>query len=52
MARNKSFGKKKRLGKASKKAENVPTWVVIKTKGKTRWTPYSRRNWRNQKLKR
>ena len=51
MARNKNLPRKLRLGKSAKKSENVPTWVVIRTKGAMRYTPYSRRNWRNQRLK-
>ncbi len=51
MARNKKLPKKLRLGKAAKRGSNVPTWVVIKTKGGKRTTPYSRRNWRTQRLK-
>ncbi len=51
MARNKSFGKKIRLIKAKKQSSNVPTWVVIKSKGKIRYTPFSRRHWRSQRLK-
>jgi large subunit ribosomal protein L39e len=51
MARNKNLPRKIRLGKSRTKSENVPTWVVIKTKGKFRYTPYSRRNWRRQRLK-
>ncbi len=51
MARNKNLPRKLRLGKAKKKGSNVPTWVVQKTKGKVRTTPYSRRHWRTQRLK-
>ena len=51
MARNKSLAKKIRLGKAKKRSGNIPTWVVVKTKGKVRHTPYSQRNWRRQRLK-
>ena len=51
MARNKNLPRKLRLGKEASKSSSVPTWVVIKTKGKVRWTPYSRRHWRNQRLK-
>jgi large subunit ribosomal protein L39e len=51
MARNKDLPKKLRLGKGAKRSDNVPTWVVIKTKGKVRWTPFSRRHWRSQSLK-
>jgi large subunit ribosomal protein L39e len=51
MARNKNLPRKLRLGKSRKKSDNVPTWVIMKTKGKVRYTPYSRRHWRSQRLK-
>ena len=51
MARNKNLPRKLRLGKSAKKVKTSPTWVVIRTKGAMRYTPYSRRNWRNQRLK-
>ncbi|MHA1520983.1 MAG: 50S ribosomal protein L39e [Promethearchaeota archaeon] len=51
MARNKDLPRKLRLMKHKKKSGNIPTWVIIKTKGKVRWSPYSRRNWRTQRLK-
>ena len=51
MARNKNLPRKLRLIKRAKQSENVPTWVVIKTKGKVRTTPHSRRNWRSQRMK-
>ena len=51
MARNKTLPMKLRLGKSKLKSGNIPTWVVIKTKGKIRSTPYTRRHWRTQRLK-
>ena len=51
MAKTKNLPKKLRLAKSAKMRDNVPTWVVIRTKGKVRTTPYSRRNWRRQRLK-
>ncbi len=51
MARNKTLPMKLRLGKSKDMGSNIPTWVVIKTKGKVRSTPYSRRHWRTQRLK-
>ncbi|MHA1584064.1 MAG: 50S ribosomal protein L39e [Promethearchaeota archaeon] len=51
MARNKNLPRKLRLGKAQKKSGSVPTFVTQKTKGKVRYTPFSRRNWRSQRLK-
>lgn len=50
MARNKPAAKKRRLGKATKRAQPVPAWVVMKTRGKVRTNP-KRRHWRRTKLK-
>ena len=50
MARNKTLARKIRYGKAQKRSDNIPTWVVMKTKGKVRYNPYSRRHWRGQRL--
>ncbi|MFW9921420.1 MAG: 50S ribosomal protein L39e [Candidatus Thorarchaeota archaeon] len=50
MARNKPLGKKLRMARAMKSNSSVPTWAVVKTKGKVRRTP-SQRNWRQTKLK-
>ncbi|MCP4760875.1 MAG: 50S ribosomal protein L39e [archaeon] len=46
----KTFGKKIRLAKAGRQNRNLPTWVVMKTNGKIRFSPYSRRHWRSSKL--
>ena len=51
MARNKTLTMKLRLGKSRDMSSNIPSWVSIKTKGKIRTTPYSRRHWRTQRLK-
>ncbi|MHA1775357.1 MAG: 50S ribosomal protein L39e [Promethearchaeota archaeon] len=51
MARNKNLPRKLRLIKHRKRSGNIPTWVTMKTKGKVRSTPFSRRHWRSQKLK-
>ncbi|TFH30269.1 MAG: 50S ribosomal protein L39e [Promethearchaeota archaeon] len=51
MARNKDLPRKLRLLKHKKKSGKIPTWVVVKTKGKVRYSPFSRRNWRTQRLK-
>ena len=50
MARNKPAAKKRRLAKAGKQAQAVPTWVIAKTKGKVRTHP-KRRHWRRNKIK-
>lgn len=51
MARNKDLAHKLRRGKAARQSRSVPTWVVLKTKNKVRTSPFSNRNWRNQRLK-
>jgi len=50
MARNKPTAKKRRLIKAVKQKEPVPTWVIAKTAGKFRTNP-KRRRWRTRKIK-
>jgi len=50
MARNKPAAKKRRLAKKGKQSKGVPTWVMVKTRGKVRTNP-KRRNWRRTKLK-
>ena len=52
MARNKDLPSKMRRGKKSKQSQSVPTWLVRRTGGKVRDSPYSRREWRNRRLKR
>ncbi|TFF94529.1 MAG: 50S ribosomal protein L39e [Promethearchaeota archaeon] len=51
MARNKDLPSKKRRGKKLKQSKSIPSWIIMKTNGKVRWSPYSRREWRNTKLK-
>ncbi|MEM3403563.1 MAG: 50S ribosomal protein L39e [Nitrososphaeria archaeon] len=46
----KSKGIKRRLIIENKKAQRVPTWVMLRTKMKVRTNP-KRRNWRRNKLK-
>ncbi len=50
MTRNKPTAKKRRLAKARKQRQTVPTWVIGKTGGKFRSHP-KQRNWRTTKLK-
>ncbi|HDI06771.1 MAG TPA: 50S ribosomal protein L39e [Candidatus Bathyarchaeota archaeon] len=50
MARNKPTAKKRRLIKAGKQCQSVPSWVVSKTVGKVRTHP-KRRHWRRGKIK-
>ncbi len=54
MARNKSSGKKRRLGAASK-VRDAPRWADIKKFGlkhaRTRRIRVTTRNWRRRKLK-
>jgi large subunit ribosomal protein L39e len=51
MARNKPLAYKLRLIKAGKQNKAVPAWIIAKTKGNVRWSPKSRRLWRQRKLK-
>ena len=50
MARIKPTAKKRRLAKAGKQKQAVPTWVVAKTRGRVRTHP-KKRHWRRSKLK-
>ncbi|MFW9771778.1 MAG: 50S ribosomal protein L39e [Promethearchaeota archaeon] len=52
MARNKDLPSKLRRAKNSKQSKSVPNWVIRRTKGRVRSSPYSRREWRNTRLKR
>ncbi len=51
MARNKPLAYKLRLAKAGKQKKSAPAWIIAKTLGHVRWSPKSRRNWRNRKLR-
>ncbi|MFX0029889.1 MAG: 50S ribosomal protein L39e [Candidatus Hermodarchaeota archaeon] len=52
MARNKDLPSKLRRAKKLKQNKSVPNWVIQKTGGRVRISPYSQRSWRNTKLKR
>jgi len=52
MARNKDLPSKLRRAKKGKQNQTIPSWVTIKTNRKVRSSPYSRRSWRNTRLKR
>ena len=52
MARNKDLPSKLRRGKKMKQSKSVPSWIVRKSGGNVRNSPYSRREWRNSRLKR
>ncbi|MFX1346777.1 MAG: 50S ribosomal protein L39e [Promethearchaeota archaeon] len=52
MARNKDLPSKLRRANRLKKSMSVPNWVIQRTGGKVRTSPYSRRTWRNTRLKR
>jgi len=52
MARNKDLPSKIRRGKKMKQSRSIPSWIIMRTGGKTRTSPYSRREWRNSRLKR
>jgi large subunit ribosomal protein L39e len=50
MARVKDTSKKNRLGKATRQAKSVPTWVIVRTNRNVRSNP-KHRKWRQRKLK-
>ncbi|TFG08284.1 MAG: 50S ribosomal protein L39e [Promethearchaeota archaeon] len=52
MARNKDFPSKIRRSKKNKQSKSIPSWIIMKTGGKVRQSPYTRREWRNTRLKR
>lgn len=52
MARNKDLPSKLRRAKKAKQSKSIPSWVIRRTGNKVRDSPYSRRNWRNSRLKR
>ncbi len=51
VAKNKALAKKLRLGKAGKQNVAVPTWIIVKTRGRVRTHP-KRRHWRSSRLQR
>ncbi|UCD00547.1 MAG: 50S ribosomal protein L39e [Promethearchaeota archaeon] len=52
MARNKDLPSKLRRAKKAKQSQTIPSWITIKTNRRIRSSPYSRRSWRNTRLKR
>lgn len=46
----KTLGKKMRLAKAGRRSRSMPTWIVMRTNGKIRFSPHTRREWRSSKL--
>ncbi|MFX1570674.1 MAG: 50S ribosomal protein L39e [Promethearchaeota archaeon] len=52
MARNKDLASKVRRGKRAKQGQSLPNWIAIKTNRKVTTSPYSRKSWRNTRLKR
>jgi large subunit ribosomal protein L39e len=52
MARNKNLPSKLRRAKKLKQSKSIPSWIILRTGGKVRSSPYSRREWRNRRLKR
>jgi ribosomal protein L39E len=51
MARNKDLPSKLRRAKKLRQSKAVPSWISLKTGGKIRSSPYTRREWRNVRLK-
>ncbi len=52
MARNKNLPSKLRRAKKAKQSQTIPNWITIKTHRRVRDSPYSKRTWRNTRLKR
>ena len=52
VARNKDFPSKHRRGKRMKQSASLPNWIIRKTNRSVRESPYTRRSWRNTRLKR
>jgi len=52
MARNKDLPSKLRRGKKMTQSKSLPSWIIMRSGGRVRWSPYSRREWRNTRLKR
>ena len=52
MARNKDLPSKLRRAKSMNQSKSIPSWVTMRTGGKFRTSPYTRRSWRNTRLKR
>ena len=51
MASNKPLAFKLRLIKAERQRGPVPSWVIMRTMGRVRFSPKTRRNWRTRKLR-
>ncbi len=51
MARYKDLPAKIRRGKKMKQSRTLPSWIIMRTGGTVRTSPYSRREWRNNKMK-
>jgi len=51
MARNKDLPSKLRRAKSLKQSKAVPSWITLRSGGKVRTSPYTRREWRNVRLK-
>ncbi len=52
MARNKDLPSKLRRAKKLNQSKSIPSWIMLKTGGKVRSSPQTRREWRNRRLKR
>ena len=52
MARNKNLPSKLRRAKKLNQSKSIPSWIILRTGGKVRSSPYTRREWRNRRLKR
>jgi len=52
MARNKDLPSKLRRAKKLNQSKSIPSWIILRTGGKVRSSPHTRREWRNRRLKR
>ncbi|MBD3341947.1 MAG: 50S ribosomal protein L39e [Candidatus Lokiarchaeota archaeon] len=51
MARNKDLPSKLRRAKANNQSKSIPSWIIMRTGGKVRSSPFTRREWRNRRLR-
>lgn len=51
MARYKDLPSKIRRAKKMKQSQTIPSWIIMRTGRTVRDSPYSRRPWRNRRLK-
>ncbi|MFW9973034.1 MAG: 50S ribosomal protein L39e [Candidatus Odinarchaeota archaeon] len=52
MAHYKNLGSKLRRAKKKKQSQSIPNWITLRTNRRVSTSPYTRRSWRNTRLKR